>query len=392
MKKEEDRIAFECSVVMPCLNEEDTLGICLEKARRALTEHGIDGEIIVADNGSTDRSLDIAAQAGARIVHVPCKGYGHALMGGIAVARGRYIIMGDADDSYDFLDIPKFVDKLRAGADLVMGCRLPSGGGTIEPGAMPFLHQWLGNPMFTAMARLMFKAPIHDIYCGLRGFTRAHYDKLDQRCIGMEFATEMVIKSSLMRAAISEVPITLHPDGRRAHKPHLKTFSDGWRTLRFFMFCSPTCLFFIPGAVLMLLGFVGYVLALPGIQVFGATLGAHTLLVSSLLILMGYQGMLFAGLATIFAIGDKLLPPHPRMMAYFNVFNLERGLLLSFLVFLTGLGLLSIAFLQWWRTDFGLLDYARTMRLVIPGVTLAALGYQSFIASFFASILGLHRT
>src|SRR6266571_1416470 len=220
----------EVSIVMPCLNEADTLEACLGKARRALEAHGIRGEVIVADNGSTDRSPEIATGMGARLVRVVAKGYGNALMGGIAAAAGRYVIMGDADDSYDFLETPRFVEKLREGYELVQGCRLPSGGGTLMPGAMPLLHRVLGNPMFSAMARSWFGAPIHDVYCGLRGFTKELYDRLDQRCTGMEFASEMIIKAALHRARTAEVPITLWPDGRKTHPPHLRTLRDGWRT------------------------------------------------------------------------------------------------------------------------------------------------------------------
>ncbi|MCG8448424.1 MAG: glycosyltransferase family 2 protein, partial [Pirellulales bacterium] len=238
---------LELSVVMPCLNEADTLATCIGKAFDAMREHGIHGEVVVADNGSTDGSIQIANELGARVVHVREKGYGNALMGGIATARGRFIIMGDADDSYDFLEIPQFVEELRKGRQLVQGCRLPSGGGTILPGAMPRLHRWWGNPMFSFMVRRMFRAPIHDVYCGLRGFTRQLYDRLDLRSTGMEFATEMIIKSSLFEVDIAEVPITLHPDGRKAHAPHLRTFRDGWRTLRFFLMYSPRWLFLVPG-------------------------------------------------------------------------------------------------------------------------------------------------
>jgi glycosyltransferase involved in cell wall biosynthesis len=233
----------ELSVVMPCLNEADTLETCIRKAQTALTEHHIAGEIVVADNGSNDGSVQIAERLGARVVHVEAKGYGNALMGGIGAARGKYVLMGDADDSYDFLEIPRFLEKLRQGYDLVQGCRLPSGGGTVLPGAMPPLHRWWGNPMFSLMVRWWFHAPIHDVYCGLRGFTKSLYNRLDQRCTGMEFATEMIIKSSLYGEKIAEVPITLHPDGRKAHAPHLKTFRDGWRTLRFFLMYSPRSLF-----------------------------------------------------------------------------------------------------------------------------------------------------
>ena len=272
---------IELSVVMPCLNEADTLAVCIEKAQKAIRENKIAAEIIVADNGSTDDSTDIAQRLSARVVNVSEKGYGSALMGGIAASRGKFIIMGDADDSYDFLEIPKFVEKLREGYDLVQGCRLPGGGGTIKSGAMPFSHRWWGNPMFSLLARFWFNAPINDVYCGLRGFTRAHYDFLDQRCTGMEFATEMIIKSSIYNAKIAEVPITLHPDGRKSHSPHLRTFRDGWRTLRFFLLYSPRWLFFIPGRFLILLGLICYALALPKLSVYGVTFDLQTLLFGS---------------------------------------------------------------------------------------------------------------
>jgi len=225
----------ELSVVMPCLNEADTIGVCIKKAQEALERERINGEIIIADNGSTDRSVEIARQLGAIIVTVEQKGYGYALMGGIAVARGVYILMGDADDSYDFSEIPRFVEKMRDGYDLVQGCRLPSGGGRILDGAMPWSHRWVGNPMFSWLARWWFNAPVHDVYCGLRAFRKDFFLHLDQHCTGMEFATEMIIRSSLYKGKIAEVPITLHKDGRQSHPAHLKTFRDGWRTLFFFI-------------------------------------------------------------------------------------------------------------------------------------------------------------
>jgi glycosyltransferase involved in cell wall biosynthesis len=376
---------------MACLNEADTIETCIRKAQTAMREHKIGGEVIVADNGSTDGSSQIAKRMGARVVHVPEKGYGNALMGGVAAAQAELIVMGDADDSYDFLEIPKFVESLRQGYDLVVGCRLPAGGGTVLPGAMPLLHRWLGNPLFSYMSRKMFSAPIHDIYCGLRGFTRSHYKRLDLRCTGMEFATEMVIKSSMFGARIAEVPITLRRDGRKTHAPHLKTFADGWRTLRFFMLYSPKWLYLVPGALLILLGFLGYALALPGYTVLGATLGAHTLLCSSLAIMMGFQAVVFALLAKVFAIGEHLLPEDRRVTKFFRVATLERGLLLSAVMFLGGLVLLAAAVYQWWRAGFGSLDYAATMRLVIPGVTMSALAFQGFLSSCFVSILGLRR-
>lgn len=381
----------ELSVVIPCLNEAETLGTCIGKALRAMAEHGIDGEVVVADNGSTDDSQDIASKLGARVVCVAAKGYGNALMGGIAASRGRYVIMGDADDSYDFLEIPRFVERLREGYDLVQGCRLPSGGGRVMPGAMPALHRWWGNPMFSFLVRRWFKAPIHDVYCGLRGFSRELYDRLNLRCTGMEFATEMVIKSSLFRERIAELPITLYPDGRKTRAPHLKTFRDGWRTLRFFLMYSPRWLFLVPGVLLILLGLVGYALALPGVTLWGATLDAHTLLFASLFLMTGYQALQFALFAKTFAITEGLLPRDARLDAFFRLVNLERGLILGAGAMLGGGVLLAVAVRQWQLAGFGDLDYARTMRLVIPGVTLAALGFQTVLSGFFVSILGMSR-
>ena len=381
----------EVSIIMPCLNEADTLAACIGKARRALNEHNIPGEIIVADNGSTDGSQAIATKLGARLINVTEKGYGSALMGGILAARGEYIIMGDADDSYDFLETPKFVEKLREGFDIVQGCRLPSGGGVVKPGAMPFLHRVWGNPMFSFLARWWFRSPLHDVYCGLRGFRKDVFSLLDQRCTGMEFATEMIIKASLHRAKLVEVPITLHPDGRKDRAPHLRTFRDGWRTIRLFFICSPRWLFLVPGIILIFLGIAGYAIAMPGITLGGVTFDAHTLLFASFAILCGYQSILFAILTKTFAISEGLLPEDPRMNRFFEFVNLERGLIISSITLLVGLGLLIIAINQWRLTSFGHLDYAQTMRLVVPGATLTALGFQTILSSFFVSILGMRR-
>ena len=383
--------APEVSIVMPCLNEADTLAVCIGKAKAGLAAAGVSGEIIVADNGSTDASREIATSLGARVVGISARGYGSALMGGITAARGRYVIMGDADDSYDFGESPKFVEKLREGFELVQGCRLPSGGGTVKPGAMPFLHRWIGNPGLTFLVQTWFRAPVNDVYCGMRGFTKALYERLDQRCTGMEFATEMIIKSSLRGEKMTEVPITLHPDGRKSHPPHLKTFRDGWRTLRFFMMYTPRWLYLLPGLAFVLLGLLGYALALPAVKIGPATLGAHTLLFASLAIICGYQAILFAVFAKTFAMAEHLLPEDPVMMRMFKVINLERGLLASAAVMLAGVGLLVAAVMQWRDVGYGPLDYARTMRYVIPGATLTALGFQTFLSSFFISILGMAR-
>jgi glycosyltransferase involved in cell wall biosynthesis len=387
-----DPAPVDVSVVMPCLNEADTLETCIRKAQQAMREHGIAGEVIVADNGSTDGSQAIGLRMGARVVDVPLRGYGNALMGGIAAARGRYVIMGDADDSYDFLEIPRIVAKLREGFDLVQGCRLPAGGGQIMPGAMPSLHRWLGNPMFSLMVRRWFGArSIHDVYCGLRGFSKDLYDRLALRCTGMEFATEMIIKASLFQEKMAEVPITLHPDGRRSHPPHLKTFRDGWRTLRFFLMYSPRWLFLIPGAGLVLLGVAGYAVAMPGFTWRGVTFDAHTLLIASLAILCGYQAILFAIFTKTFAVSEGLMPPDRHYTRFYELVNLERGLIVAGLALLAGIVLLLAAVNQWRLAGFGRLDYAHTMRLVVPGMTLTALGFQTIASSFFVSILGMKR-
>ena len=382
---------LEVSVVMPCLNEADTIATCIEKAQRALRDHSVAGEVIVADNGSTDGSQQIAEELGARVVHIRERGYGSALMGGIQHARGRFVIMGDADDSYDFLEIPRFVEKLREGHDLVQGCRLPAGGGRILPGAMPGLHRYWGNPMFSAMAQRWFRAPIHDVYCGLRGFRRDFYDELDQRCTGMEFATEMIVKSSLRSARIAEVPITLHPDGRKTRPPHLRTFRDGWRTLRFFLLYSPRYLFLAPGGFLIALGLLGYALALPAVTIRGATLDAHTLLFASLAMICGYQSILFAVFTKVFAITEGLLPKDPRIRRLSTIVTLERGALGGAAAGVLGFLLLLLAVARWAAEDFGRLDYASTMRVVVPGVTLSALGFQTVLSSFFLSILRMRR-
>jgi hypothetical protein len=381
----------EITIVMPCLNEADTVAACIRKAQLGLERAGIKGEILIADNGSTDGSIEIAEKLGARVVPVKLKGYGNALKGGIEAARANWVIMGDADDSYDFSEIEGFVKKLREGNELVMGCRLSGGGGRVMPGAMPWSHRWIGNPMFTIMARHMFSSPINDVYCGLRAFTKELYQRLDLRCEGMEFATEMIIKASIRGAKIAETPITLHQDGRKAHAPHLKTFRDGWRTLRFFLIFSPRWLFLYPGLALMLLGAVGYGVVLSGTQIHGIRFDAHTLLFASLAVLLGYQSVLFAIFAKTFAVNEGLMPENAAMKRFFDVMYLERGLLAGVVSFLAGLGLLVAAVMQWWSVRFGDLDYSHTMRWVIPGVTLTALGFQTILSSFFVSILGMKR-
>jgi glycosyltransferase involved in cell wall biosynthesis len=395
MKSEKTNNFFELSVVIPCLNEKDTLKTCLNKAFSAISKLGISAEIIVADNGSTDGSQDIAQNAGARVISIEEKGYGSALMGGIKESRGRYIIMGDADDSYDFQEIPKFVTQLQSGFDLVQGCRLPAGRGTVLPGAMPVLHRLWGNPMFTYLARRWFRAPIHDVYCGMRGFTRELYDKLDLRCVGMEFATEMIIKSSLYREhygiRIGEVPIVLHPDGRKSHPPHLRTFRDGWRTLRFFMLYSPRWLYVLPGLLFGLLGLFLAILVFADFKLKGIDFEAHTLLFSGLFLTLGYQSILFGAFAKVFAIGEHLIPLNARTQILFKIFTLERGLFVGIISFILGVILMSNTVITWWTSDFGPMNYEQTLLWLIPGIVFATVGVQTILSSFFLSILGMRR-
>jgi glycosyltransferase involved in cell wall biosynthesis len=381
----------EISVVLPCLNEADTLATCIRKALAALRESGIAGEVVVADNGSTDGSIVIAEREGARVVNVPAKGYGSALMGGIEAARGKYILMGDADDSYDFGELPKFVMKLREGYELVQGCRLPAGGGAVDSGAMPMLHRWWGNPMFSWMVRKWFRAPIHDVHCGMRAFTKALYARLDQRCTGMEFASEQVIKASIHGARIAEVPITLHKDGRTSHPPHLKTFRDGWRHFRFYLMYSPRWLFLLPGTLLALAGVVGFALAMPQTKIGNVTFDVNTLLFASLAIVAGYQSVLFAFLTKFFAMNEGMFPADERVMKIGRIVNLERGLLLGGASILAGIGFLVTTILQWRAHGYGQMDYAVSLRTTIPGMTLTVLGIQTVLWSFFVSILGLKR-
>ena len=377
---------------MPCLDEADTIGTCIDKAQRAMRAHGIDGEIVVADNGSADGSREIAAAMGARVIDVPVRGYGQALTAGIAAARGTYIVMGDADDSYDFSEIPRFIEKLRGGADLVQGCRLPSGGGRVLRGAMPAAHRWIGNPLFSLLARWWFWAPVHDVYCGLRGFRKEYVQHLRQRCGGMEFATEMIIKASLDRTArIEEVPVTLHPDGRKTHPPHLRTWRDGWRTLRFFLLCTPRNTFVRPGLALVAIGLAGYAVAMPGLRIGGVRFDAHTLVFATFAMVLGYQAVLFGVFAKFSAMNAGLLPHDVRVDRVFGAMSLERALAIGCATLVAGIALLAVAVVKWAAVDFGNLDYARTMRWVLPGALLTTIGVQTVFAGLFACVLGFPK-
>jgi glycosyltransferase involved in cell wall biosynthesis len=391
--KQSNRLSgtLEVSVVIPCLDEADTVAACVEQAREAFARAGLEGEVVVADNGSSDGSRLLALAAGARVVEVAERGYGSALAAGIDAARGSFVVMGDADASYDFGEVPRFVAKLREGFDLVQGCRLPGGGGTVRPGAMPPSHRWLGNPLFSALARYGFGSPVHDVYCGLRGFRREFQLGLGQRCTGMEFATEMVLRAALFGARIAELPVTLHPDGRRRRAPHLRTLRDGWRTLRLLLLYSPGWLFLLPGLLLVGAGLLGYGLALPGVRLFGIAFDAHTLVVASLALLLGFQSLLFFLVTKAFAVGDGLLPADPRTTKILGRVQLERGLAAGGVAALVGLGLLVVAVLKWQSAGFGDLDYAQTMRWVVPGATLVALGVQVAYSGFLISMVGLER-
>ena len=331
-----ERSSIEVSIVMPCLNEADTLATCIEKAQKALATAKINGEIIVADNGR--RTARRTSQRASVRASCPCPNgdTGTRSWAGSpprAVATSSWVMPTIATIFASSRSSSKSFVKVTTSCRAV-GC--PPGGGRVLPGAMPITHRWIGNPMFSSLARRWFRAPIHDVYCGMRGFTKGHYESLDQRCTGMEFATEMIIKTSLYGARVTEVPITLHPDGRKAHPPHLKTVRDGWRTLRFFLMYSPRWLFVKPGLLLILLGLVGYILALPGITISGATLDAHTLLFSSLALLLGYNSILFGVFTKTFAVSEKLLPPDRRLEKLFDVMPLERGIAIGATILFAG--------------------------------------------------------
>jgi glycosyltransferase involved in cell wall biosynthesis len=380
--------SLELSVVMPCLNEAETLASCIAKARQSMAELDICGEVIVADNGSTDGSQAIAAAMGARLVSVEARGYGNALMGGIAAARGAYIIMGDADDSYDFATLAPFVERLREGYDLVMGNRFA---GQIKPGAMPALHRYFGNPLLTGIGQLLFHSQCGDFHCGIRGFRRDMVMELDLRTTGMEFASEMVVKATLHQLQIAEVPVTLSPDGR-SRPPHLRSWRDGWRHLRFLLLYSPAWLFFYPGALLIALGLLVGAWLMPGPRhIRGIVLDVHTLLYAGLAIVIGFQAMLFAVLTKIFAINEGLLPEDARLRKVLRSVTLEMGLLAGCGLLLAGMAGSIYAFGAWKTQAFGSLDPIRTLRIVIPSVTLLALGCQIVLSSFFLSILRMQR-
>jgi glycosyltransferase involved in cell wall biosynthesis len=375
------------SVVIPCLNEADTVGRCIDSAVGAMRTAGIDGEVVVVDNGSTDGSREIAAMRGARVVFESTKGYGSALRRGCDEARGSYILMGDADESYDFSQLEPFVDGLRGGADLVMGTRIR---GTIVPGAMPWKNRYIGNPLSTGLLNRLFHAEVSDIHCGMRAFTKNAYQSLDLRTTGMEFASEMVIRAAMSGMTITEVPITFRPDGRD-RPPHLRPWRDGWRHLKTIFMFSPTALFLVPGLTFLLLG-----LLLMSIQLFapmqaplrflGFRMDFHWAILGSLLALVGYQIVLVNFFAKIYAVGQGTREEDQVLKLAFRYLTLERVLLVGFVVAIVGAGLDGFVALRWLRTDLGPLVSGYT-RLFVLGSTLIALGAQTIFSAFFFSIL-----
>ncbi len=373
---------------MPCLNEAETLAICINKAQSFLNKNQIIGEIIVADNGSTDGSISIATSLSAIVINAEQKGYGSALKAGITAASGKYVIMGDADDSYDFSNLMPYLTELRNGKDLVMGNRFKGG---IEKDAMPFLHKYLGNPILSFIGRLFFKINIGDFHCGLRGFSKKAYKTMNLKTSGMEFASEMVVKTKLNNLSIAEVPTKLHKDGR-TRAPHLKTWSDGWRHLRFLMLYAPNWLFLYPGMLLAVIGLVmSIILVINPIEFSHFTLDIHTLLYTSAFLLVGIQFIIFYGLTKVFAVENELLPKSNRYNKLFKFINLEKGLIFGFILLIIGVFLSFKGLESWEDTEFGHLDKSTTLRIIIPAITSLQLGIQTILFSFFFSVLGLKK-
>jgi Glycosyl transferase family 2 len=376
----------DVSVVIPCLNEANSIGICVGKAIQAFRAAGLRGEVVVADNGSTDGSVEIVEKLGANVVRVEQRGYGSALRAGIAAARGSFIIMGDADDSYDFSDVPRFVEMWRQGYDVVMGNRFR---GEIKQGAMPWHHKYIGNPGLSAMLNLFFHAGIGDSHCGMRGFTRAVYERMDLRSTGMEFASEFVIKAAQLRAKVTEIPITLWPD-KRGRPPHLRSFRDGWRHLRFMLLYAPNWLFVLPGAALMAAGLFLVCWLLPGPRVLTprVTLGVHTMIFGVIFTLLGVQILSIGAFAKVFSYAERFDRGNISLKRALTHVTLESGLLLGGGLFLTGLAGCAWVVWGWVASDFGPLQQVRQ---VLFWSMWLFIGIQVIFASFFLSMLGISR-
>ncbi len=376
----------EVSIVLPCLDEAETLEACIREAQSFLARNGVDGEVIVGDNGSTDGSRAIAVAAGARLVDVPLRGYGAALYHATLAARGRYVIMGDSDLSYDFSELMPFLEKLRAGFDLVIGNRFRGG---IQPGAMPWKNRYIGNPILSGVGRLLFRCPARDFHCGIRGYSADAFRRMDLRTTGMEFASEMVIKATLTKLRIAEVATTLRRDGR-SRPPHLRPWRDGWRHLRFMLLYSPNWLFLYPGSVLAMVGLIVGAWLLPGPRAVGSLeLDVHTLLYAALAVLIGVQAIGFAVFSKTFAAAEGLLPESARQRTFHRWATLESGSVVGLALALMGLGGSVLAVARWRSQSFGPLDPAVTLREVIPSVLALVLGIQVLLSSFFLSVLRL---
>lgn len=379
---------IELTILMPCLNEAETLEVCIRKAQGFLARSGVSGEVLISDNGSTDGSQEIAARLGARVSAASRRGYGAALINGIESARGRFIIMADADDSYDFENLEPFVERLRAGADLVMGNRFAGG---IAPGAMPPLHKYLGNPVLSAIGQIFFRPNVRDFHCGLRGFNRDRMRELGLQTTGMEFASEMVVKSSLARYRIEEVPTTLKKDGR-SRPPHLRSWHDGWRHLRFLLLFAPRWLFVYPGIVAFFLGAIAVaVLAFGGIQIAGIGFDVTTMVYASALCILGYQSLMFFWLTKLYATQEGFLPTSPRYRSIVAKWSAERGLLIGLGLFLLGIVIGVVQVVRWGSIDYGAQDAAQAVRVAIPSALGIMLGFQTVMMSFFSGVLTTPR-
>ena len=371
---------LELTVLMPCLNEAETLAICIQKAKTFLEKNHIDGEVLIADNGSTDGSQEIARTNGAVVTDVKEKGYGSALMGGVKAARGKYIIMGDADDSYDFSNLMPFVEKLREGYELVMGNRFKGG---IAKGAMPALHRYIGNPVLSGIGKLFYRSDINDFHCGLRGFSKESIEKLNLKTTGMEYASEMVVKSTINKLKITEVPTTLSPDGR-SRPPHLRSWRDGWRHLKFLLMNSPRWLFLYPGVCFFLIGLIMMVvLAIGSFTIHNITFDINTLLYSAMFVLLGVQLISFSIFSRVYSSSIGLSPKSDRLTKVLSAFSLEKGIVFGLIIILLGIGTSIYAVNFWGKQNFGALNPAAIMRVTIPSITAIICGMQIIFGSFY---------
>ncbi|WP_303871823.1 glycosyltransferase family 2 protein [Acetobacterium wieringae] len=379
---------IELTILMPCLNEAETLEICIKKAMSFLKDNNVDGEVLIADNGSTDGSQEIAIRNGARVVNIEQKGYGSALRGGSENARGRYVIMGDADDSYNFLNLMPFLTKLREGYELVMGNRFKGG---IEKGAMPPLHKYLGNPVLSFIGRIFYPSDIKDFHCGLRGYNRAAIQSLQLQTTGMEYASEMVVQATLHKLKMIEVPTTLSPDGR-SRPPHLRSWRDGWRHLKFLMMYSPNWTFLYPGIILSVIGLVIMVsIGVGPTKIGNVNFGINTMMYGSAALLVGISISLFSMFTKSYALSSGFIPNSPKTIGILEKFTVEKGVVIGVLLTLLGIVATIVAFVIWGNNSFGNLQPESIMKITIPATTLIAIGVELIFASFFLGILEIER-